>query len=394
MNLSKKHKSIEYYLRIIWYVIEIIEYHMLLLFGKIIYWNRCIYVISERGTDARDNGFHMFRYMRLKHPELEVYYIIDRCSPDRKKIKQYGNIIDYKSFKNKILYISAKFKISTHIGGGSPYLFSSSRLKNLVYWHGKLIFLQHGVTKDNLPQLYSENTKLDLFICGGKPEHEYVLKNFHYSNNEVKYTGLARYDSLHNLKMKNQILVMPTWRIYLKGIKQSEFLKSDYFIKWNSFINNTNLIKELDGREINLVFYPHYEIQPYIKCFSSKSKSVTIADFEHYDVQQLLKESKLLITDFSSVFFDFAYMRKPCIYYQFNRETFYESHYAKGYFDYDTLGFGEIAMNEKDLEKITLDYIRSQFSLKELYKERMISFFPLYDRHNCERIFEEIKRIS
>ena len=214
--------------------------------------------------------------------------------------------------------------------------------------------------------------------------------NFHYSKGEVKYTGFARYDALHDLKIKNQILVMPTWRRYLK----SEFLKSDYFNRWKSFINNRNLIKSLDGKGINLIFYLHYNFQCYVKSFASISKSVIIADFNYYDVQQLLKESRLLITDFSSVFFDFAYMQKPLIYYQFDYERYRKEHYREGYFDYERMGFGEVTKNEDELEKITLDYISSQFSVKELYKERMVSFFPLHDAHNCDRIFEEIQKLK
>lgn len=41
-----------------------------------------------------------------------------------------------------------------------------------------------------------------------------------------------------------------------------------------------------------------------------------------YDVQQLLKESLLLITDYSSVFFDMMYMNKPVIFYQFDENQY------------------------------------------------------------------------
>lgn len=52
------------------------------------------------------------------------------------------------------------------------------------------------------------------------------------------------------------------------------------------------------------------------------SKEIEIAKFKDYDVQQLLIELRILITDFSSVFFDFAYMKKPVIYYQFDRDKY------------------------------------------------------------------------
>ena len=36
-----------------------------------------IWLISERGFDARDNGFVFYKYLRTKHPEINSYYIID-----------------------------------------------------------------------------------------------------------------------------------------------------------------------------------------------------------------------------------------------------------------------------------------------------------------------------
>ena len=57
-------------------------------------------------------------------------------------------------------------------------------------------------------------------------------------------------------------------------------------------------------------------------------------DNSEIDIQNLLKDSALMITDYSSVFMDFAYMEKPEIYFQFDEDQFRSTHYAKGYFDY------------------------------------------------------------
>ena len=44
--------------------------------------------------------------------------------------------------------------------------------------------------------------------------------------------------------------------------------------------------------------------------------------------------------DYSSIAFDFAYMKKPLIYYQFDQDKYYTNHFAKGYFDCERDGFG------------------------------------------------------
>ena len=114
---------------------------------------------------------------------------------------------------------------------------------------------------------------------------------------------------------------------------------------------------------------------------------------ENYDVQALLKESKLLVTDFSSVYFDFAYMGKPCIYFQFDRKNFFKSHYAKGYFDYYTMGFGPVLEKSDEVIDEIIKSAENSYKIEETYKCRVDGFFPLRDKENCKRIFDEIERL-
>ena len=55
--------------------------------------NRDIWLIGERKDEAKDNGYHLFKYIRENHPETEIYYAIDRNSQDINKLKKYKNII-------------------------------------------------------------------------------------------------------------------------------------------------------------------------------------------------------------------------------------------------------------------------------------------------------------
>ena len=54
--------------------------------------------------------------------------------------------------------------------------------------------------------------------------------------------------------------------------------------------------------------------------------------------QELFNNSSVLVTDYSSVFFDFAYLKKPVIYYH----PIDDYHYENSYFDYETMGFGDV----------------------------------------------------
>ena len=219
-----------------------------------------------------------------------------------------------------------------------------------------------------------------------------MLSNFHYSTKQLQYTGFARFDNLIDTSSGNQILVMPTWRSFLSGINEEEFKLSEYYIQWQSFLNDSSLHDKLTQYDVKLIFYPHYEIQRFIHLFASESDCIIIASKEKYDVQDLLK-SDILITDYSSVFFDFAYMNKPCVYYQFDEEKYRENHYNEGYFNYRTMGFGEVVITKDELISTILDYLELGFENKREYAERYKQFFPLHDDKNCERIYNAILSI-
>ncbi len=347
--------------------------------------NDDIWLISERGTDARDNGYFFYTYIKEKYKNINVKFVIDRKSVDSKKIDS-NDIVQYGSKEHFILFLTAGKLISTHIMGFSPdmSLFWRFDRFNILKLKGKKIFLQHGITSNAVGSLKKENSKLDLITSAAKPEYNYLISNFDYDEKVVKYTGFARYDWLES-KEKNQIVIMPTFRKWLNYVENFE--NTEYFKKWNSLLNNEEFIKYIENENITVYFYPHFEVQKYIKSFNSKSHNIVIADFENYDVQKLLIESKILITDYSSVFFDFAYMKKPVIYYQFDREEFQSKHYQKGYFNFEDNGFGSVCFKEEDVVKSLLN---NDFSI---YLERNNKFFEIRDKKNCDRIFNEITKL-
>ena len=128
--------------------------------------------------------------------------------------------------------------------------------------------------------------------------------------------------------------------------------------------------------------------------FKSSSSRITVANIKEDSVQQLLINSCLLITDYSSVFFDFAYMEKPVIYYQFDYNNYRNYHYQEGYFSYEKDGFGPVAYDEKKLILYIESYIKNQFKIKKDILNRINHFFPIRDQNNCKRILNEIKKLN
>jgi CDP-glycerol glycerophosphotransferase len=94
--------------------------------------------------------------------------------------------------------------------GYSPDIGVFKKLDKLGLVRGKKVFLQHGIIKDNLINLYYPNIKLDLFVCGAYLEYQYVNSRFKHPQGVVKYLGLCRYDELNTPhKVNKQILTGP-----------------------------------------------------------------------------------------------------------------------------------------------------------------------------------------
>lgn len=388
-------KKIKLRSRQLWIILKYLFIKILSVFTSNKKYND-IWLIAERGDEARDNGYAFYKYMEENHPEKNFYYIIKKNSPDVYKIDPARRIY-YQSIKHIKYYMNAKYLLSTHILGFSPEFRSFGKLvKKFKCFdcNGKKIFLQHGITQSYIEYLTKNNVDLDLFICGAKPEYDFILEKFGFDKNVVKYTGFARYDYLKNDYKKDykEILFMPTWRKELYYLSDSEFIKTNYYKNIISILNNERLNKVLVENKIKLIFYPHYEIQKRINLFNIDKESIVLASSNKYDISDLLKKTDMLITDYSSVFFDMAYQYKPICYFQPDYDDFRKNQYGEGYFNFNTLGFGKISLNVDDLVINILEIINNDFKMNEEFQERVNSFFLYNDSSNCDRIYNEVIR--
>ena len=354
-------------------------------------WHRSVWIVSERPDQARDNGFIFFRYMRQMHQDHETYYIIDKSASDYQKVKDLGNIIQYGSPKHYLFFCMSKVHISSHRGGCTPTDARISRLFKRTL-HLKYVFLPHGVSYGISEFCLAKYSNIDLFICSGQQEYENVLNNYGYRKEEVAYTGFPRLDIWHDYNVNNkQIVLMPTWRSYLAQNPSCVFENTEYYHTFNELINSSSLDELLHNNEIELIVYLHHEMRKYVDAFSTNAGNIRMVyRDDEYDIQELLKESALLITDYSSVHFDFAYMGKPVIYYQFDREEFFSRQYQEGAFDFLSDGFGPVVLNIDDLISELTKLIEMKFKMEQEYYSRMRRFYRLYDNNNCDRVYNVI----
>ena len=103
--------------------------------------------------------------------------------------------------------------------------------------------------------------------------------------------------------------------------------------------------------------------------------------------EKILTEASLMVTDYSGVQFDFAYMRKPIVYY--HPDTL-PPHYESGGIDYPTQGFGPIITNHEAVVDEICRYMENGCKTDAEYIDRANDFFEFDDFDNAKRIYEEI----
>ena len=358
------------------------------------------WVICEEKTEARDNGYHFFKYLCLNHQEQCCYYAIDKRCKDREKVRKLGKTVHYGSIKHWLLYFTGKYNISSQKGGKpNAALCSFFELNGLFKPHN--VFLQHGVTKDKNDWLMAEKCRFDYFVTATTTEDRFVRQAFGYDPSIIHYTGFPRFDNLHDGidGVKNRIIIMPTWRkwLRLKSEKNESLgpdLKTSVFIKgWGDLLNSEELSLIIDKYNLDIIFYPHRAMQPYISDFRENiNPRIKIASIEDYDIQELMKSAQLMITDYSSVYFDMFYMKKPVIFYQFDEEEFRKYHYEKGWFDYYNNEFGNSHSDYHAVVTTLEEYINCEYKVSSSFLKAHEHEFELFDRMNSERIYRDLSR--
>lgn len=369
------------------------------IFGR--FKRKPLWLISDRLSVAGDNGEALFVHLcSTKFKDAKFVYAIRKGS-DYKRLKKIGSVVDRASLKYKIMHLVADVIISSQAEDAviDPFDYYGQPYKDILA-KKPFVFLQHGVIKDDLSAwLNKYNKNIKGFVCSAQAEYDSILKAkaYHYTENELWLTGLARFDRLEN-KREKIITVMPTWRRYLvnkiniatgEWNKSSQIENSEYISFWNTFLSDKRIENALLESGYKILLVPHPNMRKSIDLIHT-SPLVSLDTSTSY--RELYKISALLITDYSSTAFDMAYLEKPIIYAQFDKEQFFSgAHtYKRGYFDYEKNGFGKVVYTLDGLVDSVLQCIENDCAQEPLYRDRINDFFAYRDKNSCARIVQKI----
>ncbi|MEN3030190.1 CDP-glycerol glycerophosphotransferase family protein [Chromobacterium amazonense] len=363
------------------------------------HYHNC-WLLMDRDYKADDNAEHLYRYLKNNHPEINAKFSIRKNSSDYNRLKSEGfDLIDYESDDFYAALRLCKKFISSH---NSPALIRKFNQNLVIDKH--FIFLQHGVTVSDVSHAFN-NTKIDLFITAANDEFKSIVGDhtkYRFSSANVALTGFPRHDALleNNGITSDSIVIMPTWRVYLSGKYtgdglarefNNEFSESDYAKNWLAVLRSQELFEYANEHNLKIKFYPHAEITPYLSEMHIPDYVEIITGFND-SIQDVFRSSSIFITDYSSVAFEAALLKRHIIYFQFDSDRFFSEHYPSGYFDYQRDGFGPVLNSASDvvthIKSLDPNHYHGEFL------DRQERFFKFRDQCCSQRVVDEIKKLD
>lgn len=345
---------------------------------------KSIWVTYETySSTAQDNSFYFFEWVVKNAPGQAIYYIIKKNSPDMAALRPYGRrIVHYYSMRHLLLMLRCSLFVAAQ-GRFHAFKFRprKSRVKTEVMAK-PLVFLQHGVTafKKSAFRKGDPSGSADLVIAVSDAEKARIVKHWGYKPEDVVVSGFSRFDILEDRSTPDDpmILVMPTWRSWLEDVTQEVFDASEFAKNYH------NLLRYLDVRGLRTEFYIHIKLAPYVRGWTEDFQGVKIVLLGEARVNEMLMRASILVTDYSSVAWDFLYMNKPTAFFQFDRSKY--ERLTGSFIDLEKDLFGPRAENAIDIIKVVDELLAKNT------KSPNDQHFRYVDQQNSLRIYREVLR--
>ena len=337
---------------------------------------------SFGGKNYSDSPKYIYEYMQQHYPQLNYIWVCAR--PEQTVIP--GNAI--KVQKGSRAYYQAYAKAKYWVSNARLPLYLNKK-ENQVYiqtWHGtplkrlandmKVVRMPGTTTANYKKNFYSEASRWDYLVSPNRYStnifktafwmDEARIWEIGYPRNDVLVTRQNDTDYLNQIKRdlylpedKKVIMYAPTWR-------DDEFVKKGQYL-FDLKINLANLQKQI-GDDYVILLRMHYLIANALDLNGYEDFAIDVSNYN--DISELYLISDALITDYSSVMFDYGILKRPQFFFAYDIEK-YDKGLRGFYMDYMNDLPGEIITDEFKLAE-ELKHIDKH---KERYKDKIEKFY-------------------
>ena len=357
---------------------------MVQLLAKALFWEnrQRIWLVACGGERWGDNADAFWRYMNKNHPAIKTLAVVKNKAgffdPGQKSWIKRNKLSSF------ILIMQAEVLATTHTLSdiGPDSLTSLAKAKK--------VWLQHGVIAiGKITANKAKAGQYDLICASSSREKQIMTDQLGIKPEFIAITGLARHDRLKEIVNQDQpregVLYIPTSRAWLNREQKKHY--ENLLFSWVELLMKRS-------REPGVKLWLH----PGLAKLRLETPESSLGSVQRFgledDPQDLICKSKLLITDYSSVFFDAAISGIPTIFYQPDRSSYIEKKgLLRDFLDQDLL---LVVENEKEL-LLQVDKILNN---SDYYKERLkkdqewaFKYVETFDGYSCQRIFEQITKL-
>lgn len=347
------------------------------------------------GNAVSDNTKAFYDYIEENFPEIERIWVATNPS----KVDLPGCKVVKRNSLSSLKYIlTAKVAVMNQgFGDFAAYNFLGGALK-VQLWHG---VAWKRIGRDSIPNLHGLYKKIyqlinhyDIYIAPSRKYGESVKTAFKTDESHILYIGQPRNEKLFSEKFKEQSRKYVEDRIGISDKKIIAYMptfrdKTSDVFSFHQIETNKDFRDLANQFGFIVVEKLHYRSQQKQENTEDNKLVFGIPDI---DATTLLGAADVLITDYSSCFFDFLIVDKPIIHYSYDYE-YYKDKDRGLYYDISEVAAGSIAENQEELISAIADNMKDDHEKErrnKIYKE-----FILFESfNNCEKIYQEIvKRI-
>ena len=347
-------------------------------------------LLFEKNSEKYEESASVIFEELINRNYKNVFFVLDRHSEAYSSIPQkYRSfVIDKYSFKHYRMIFSSKLFLSTE---SVTHVIDKRAISIFIrYWRQRMkfnyVFLQHGVMfmvsldagqRSFFRKRFSNGIKRT--VVSSQLEKQHFVEYGGFDPDSLYLCGLPKFDRAKRNETHDRIVIMPTWKPWEENMAKVNFYFTDYFKSLEKMYNQVP-----DHLKEKTIVLPH-PLFAAIMNEEDAPHNMKIYAGDNYN--EILQETSLLITDYSSISYDAFYRGANIIFYWENIDETISKYgrNAKLMLSED-LAFGDICYKENDLSAlIENNYEQKQ---KEEYVSRFRKLVEFNDNHNSERLIE------
>jgi len=368
--------------------------------GKVNRTNKKLAIFeSFHGKQFSDSPRAIYEYMLKHNPEYKLVW-----SADRRHVKNFAEagIPHVRRFSAKWLMLMTSAGYWVTNARLPLWIPKPTKTTYVQTWHGTpLKRLASDMEEVHMPGTNAEKYKQNFISEAAKWDclvspNEYSTKIFERAfqfDRQMLETGYPRNDYLYQenneqtinricekigiASGKKVILYAPTWR------DNQFYRKGEY--KFNIEMDLDRLQEEFGETHV-IILRMHYLIAENLDISQYEGFVYDCSNYD--DIRDLYLISDVLITDYSSVFFDYANLRRPMIFFVYDIEE-YRDNLRGFYFDFEKKAPGPLVKTTAGLIK-ELKKIEEGFKPDENFNEFINKFCYLEDGNASQRVVDAV----